>query len=608
MRIFAKETITPLALNIGDQFEFVLKNKMEVSFKIGETSFWEIERVEKRGVIYGFACDIMIDGVLVKLERFVSCQQAFYVPFVVNGVRIWLNDVRKIFDHLTIRDTDTRSLPDSDVRLAIQDASLDICPEKMVNWFRSDKPFLLIEECFGGDDCWLGVYRAQGCHGGLDINMLRGLDLIAPISLDHQFLAHSLEKGFNNNRWLARRDWRNGDTWFLWSSHLINMIVEEGIPLEKGTAYAKAAGVRVGGHDHSHFEFWIISEEKGKIHLDPWILFWQIFENIKKDSQKIVPRISFDPPVEVNKEIKFNAKESLNLQAEDQLLWSFGDGFSSMEKDPGHIYRKPGVFEVVLTVVRGAEKISTAVYLIIKGSASLESAVNLPVYCYGFENYRNPFLINIEVNNTPRTKNIRLPLDIDNGNKSFKINSNNIFINHTSDNQLLLEINGANFGEGETLIPLENTADKNLAYLLSINKSSNSVQKLVYEVRDEEVHLDSNAWFGHRFCENKITPKEFYVTNGGRSNQGKIEFNLNIPKGKHQVFVNKNTAMKFLGKLKFEIISNVEKSSHEVVVKEDGCLGEFLFNNDLDNQLVILNQSPNTKIIISDLTFINQEV
>lgn len=604
MRIFAKETITPLALNIGDQFEFVLKNKMEVSFKIGETSFWEIERVENRGVIYGFSCDLMIDGVLIKLERIVSCQQAFYVPFVINGVRIWLNDVKRIFEHLVIRNTDTRSLPSTDVRLAIQDASLDICPEKMVNWYRSDIPYLLIENCYGGDDCWLGVYQGEGCHGGLDINMPRGIDLIAPITLDHQFLPQSLVKGFNNNRWKGTRNWANGDTWNFWSSHLINLTVEENIPIEKGTVYAKGAGVYVGKHDHSHFEFWIENEEKGAIYLDAWILYWQIFENMKNNSQKMIPRISFDPPIEVNKEIKFNARESFNLQAGDQFLWSFGDGFSSIEKDPCHIYQKPGVYEIILTVIRGAEKVSTAVYMIIKGNLNLEKPVSLPVYCYGFENYRNPFLINIAINETNRIKKIPLPINFIERSKSFKANSKGIFINTDSENNLLLEINGGSFSDGETLLPIESNADKNSVYLLSINKSSNLEQKFIYEVRDKEVYLDNNTWFGHRFCENKITPKEFYVTNGGKSNQGKIRFHLNISKGKYQVFINKNSSMKFLGNLKFEIISNDEKSSHEVVVKEDGSLGEYYFKNDLDNQLVILNQSPDTRIIISDLTFL----
>jgi PKD repeat protein len=605
MKLFAKETITPLALNVGDQFEFVLKNKVEVSFKIGKTSFSEIERVKGRGVIYEFSCELFIDGVQIRLERFVSCQQAFYVPFVINGIRIWFNDVGKIFDHLVIRTTDTRSLPNSDIRIVLQDATLDICPEKIVNWYRSEESFLLIENCYGGDDCWLGVYKSEGCHGGLDINMQRGLDLIAPISLDHQFLAHSVVKGFNNNRWKGKRNWGNGDTWYLWSSHLINLTVDEDIPIEKGTAYAKAAGVWVGKHDHSHFEFWIDNQEKGEIYLDPWILFWQIFENMRKDSQQIVPRITSDSKAEMNKEIKFFSKDSFHIQKGDTTLWSFGDGSSSLEKDPIYSYTTSGVFEVILTIIREKIKVSTSVYMVIKGESPLEKPITLPVYCYGFENYRNPYLKSIEIRNELREVSLDLPFDISSSIFKLQKSIEGISIKEILNGKVNLEIDGTLFSNVETLIPLVSSIDSHVTFLLAIHKKQDIELKLFYDIKDNDVYMDSNAWFGHRFCdENNKTPQEYYVSNGGKINLGKIVYNLKIRKGKYQVYLNKQLTIKSGFNLNFEIHSNGVIEYHERKVINNGYLGEFIFTSDFDNQVVIKNNISGEIIYVSNLTLI----
>ncbi|MBT1688984.1 PKD domain-containing protein [Dawidia soli] len=37
-----------------------------------------------------------------------------------------------------------------------------------------------------------------------------------------------------------------------------------------------------------------------------------------------------------------------------EYYWSFGDGTSSMEKDPVHVYKKPGLFDVKLVIVTGS--------------------------------------------------------------------------------------------------------------------------------------------------------------------------------------------------------------------------------------------------------------
>jgi len=61
---------------------------------------------------------------------------------------------------------------------------------------------------------------------------------------------------------------------------MTRLLVAEHSPLKQGQHYAEAAGILTGSHAHSHFVF-KIGEEGREVLLDPWILFWQIFQNNK---------------------------------------------------------------------------------------------------------------------------------------------------------------------------------------------------------------------------------------------------------------------------------------------------------------------------------------
>ncbi|HIT74025.1 MAG TPA: hypothetical protein IAA98_00390 [Candidatus Avipropionibacterium avicola] len=137
---------------------------------------------------------------------------------------------------------------------------------------------LRIAESYRGEDVWMGPYCGTEAHGGLDINHPAGTPLWTPFPIDSHEMFDRVGQDANNNRWRGVHTWPNGATWVLQSHHLIRLLVPEGEPIPAGTHYAESAGALPGVVEHSHFVFRVQDEDK-LIALDPWLLFWQMYED-----------------------------------------------------------------------------------------------------------------------------------------------------------------------------------------------------------------------------------------------------------------------------------------------------------------------------------------
>jgi hypothetical protein len=216
----------------------------------------------------------------VAVEREVATQKSFYEPLEIMGLRLWFDACRDIFDFLT--EGHGPAMPRKQARFALQDASLRICPDKLQPWCPLPPGGLRVEQCYNGEDVWLGAYFGAAAHGGLDINHPRGTPIRAPLDIHDHWLFNSVAAGHNNNRWRGLHHWDDGSTWVLQVHHLIRLLVEEHQPMKAGTHMAEGAGVWVGSHDHSHFVFKVRekgADESEDILLDPWILFWQMYHD-----------------------------------------------------------------------------------------------------------------------------------------------------------------------------------------------------------------------------------------------------------------------------------------------------------------------------------------
>ncbi len=365
----AKETLTVAKLNRGDKLRFQLRNGDLRTFVIEETRARIVERGGRSGiVVYWFEARLLADGQPMTLGRFVGSQESFYEPWVVNGVRIWFSSSQASFDLVPIRYPDNHHPLDYDAILALQDATLSICPQPMRPWFPVERLFIDVGECYGGQDPWMGAYQGRAAHMGLDVDMPKGTPLYAPLDFDDQWIFSG------GHRWRGVRLWENGDAWALQSHHLDRLLIEQKTSLKAGTHYANAAGRAVGAYPHSHFEFHVGRKElhSGRpagLDLDPWILFWQMFETEKDNRGEIRADIAPVSPTTTGRPVRFSAEGSRSGKGSGPLryTWTFGDGGWSNEPAALHTFFRPGVYPVTLVVDDGRRLAARTQHVTVNG-------------------------------------------------------------------------------------------------------------------------------------------------------------------------------------------------------------------------------------------------
>lgn len=374
MNISAKDTLTVLELDHGETLDFTLRSGRVVSLRLVSTSAAMLEQIPHCSADYTFSAAFVVDGQPLALTRYVGSQECYYEPFVVNGLRIWLDTAAAVFDVVPVRYPrlgNLRCVPRKALRLVLQDATLRICPDTLHPWMPTPKDSFDVADCYGGDDCYLGPYRGEACHVGMDQNAELGSPLFTPLAIDDQSYFHSLAAGDENNRWNGFRHWPNGDIWCIQTHHMVSLDVPPHTPLAAGTPYGTAAGVAVGSHFHSHFEFKVgrprvpgvaldfrSTEEPPEgvaqeaLHVDPWVLFWQIFEDAR--ARKAALHVVQTPvaPAKTGESVPFAARIDNALLP--TCLWTFGDGATALGAEVRHAFAKPGVYAVTATVLDGA--------------------------------------------------------------------------------------------------------------------------------------------------------------------------------------------------------------------------------------------------------------
>jgi len=189
LRRHARSTLTAVEMIHGDTLEFHLFSGRLVPIElvdtkavIAHTSLKEPGKEESGATtVYRFWADLRVDGTDVRLEREVGTQASFYEPWTIGGARIWLDAVDDIFSfmretHGPCRLQENNSHygpPRRHARFALQDASTRICPETVHPWCPLPDGGLRIENCYRGEDCWMGAYDGASAHGGLDISIIR---------------------------------------------------------------------------------------------------------------------------------------------------------------------------------------------------------------------------------------------------------------------------------------------------------------------------------------------------------------------------------------------------------------------------------------------------
>ncbi len=385
----AKDTFCAVELDCGESFSFKLGNGQRRVFElvsVGARVLYSNLKTPKRAqadgaLVYEMRARMLADGEPVELVRYASTQEAFYEPWTVNGVRLWFDGVRDVGAFMT--EKHGVCLPRKQARFAFQDATMRLCPERVFLSLEEDASTLPIARIHNGDDTWMGAFLGADAHNGLDVNSPIGAPLFAPIAFDTQFLFESLAKGDDNNRWRAVRTWPDGTRWIWQAHHLLSAFPPEGAPVRGGDVFCEAAGIKYGAHPHTHFMFRVGTSEdmdeaaNAGILVDPWMMFWQGFEDRRDERGDVRARMKPLAPAEAGVAVRFSSAVSNggNGRAIRNRVWTFGDGGISHEAEPTHTYRQSGVYFVTLTVDDGARLAQTTQALTVRANPGFKDDV-----------------------------------------------------------------------------------------------------------------------------------------------------------------------------------------------------------------------------------------
>ncbi len=384
----AQDTVSGFEMDVGDVLKFRLRNgqvrNMELvrtEARVLLTNLKELKKAQPDGgTIYEMTAHVRLDGHPLRLTRYVSAQETFAEPWVLNGMRLWLDAVSDAFEFLAdVHGGHAGCRLNKRARFAVNDARDRVAPVDLHPWIPVRERFLDIGNSYNGDDPHMGAYQGADCHVGLDINHPQGTPLFTPVPIDDHFLFNSLAKGDNNNRWRGFKTWPNGERWTLQAHHIAALLAAEHTPVPAGAHYASAAGVLPGNNEHSHFVFRTQRPGEPEVLLDPWILFWQIFEQEKERAGEI--RAAMEPlaPARTGRAVRFSGAGSRLGRWGNRLdyYWTFGDGGFSRAARPVHVYARPGAYAVTLTVDDGADRASVTQVMTVDGEAVAKPALAL---------------------------------------------------------------------------------------------------------------------------------------------------------------------------------------------------------------------------------------
>ena len=392
-----KETITPIELNNGEVLKYTRKDGQVLTIELLSTAANVLytnrdkippdESGNDRGnmyrarLLYEYTCDVKINGLAMTMQRYVGSQESFFEPYVIDGVRIWLIGVTDIFEeHGGFLNTarEANGMPNKNARFVLQDMTHRICPDEIHPWFIDGEErnenfiyknnFIDIGRPFNGDDCFMGAYLGGESHGALDMGMAQNSSMYAPFDLDTQ-------EGIRAD---GSKTWPDGSEWRINTGHIIEKYVPDNTPVKGGEAYGMGARRGCWWHPHAHFGFQI--HESGILYeIDPWIIFWQHFEDNKKRDGEL--RAMMVPLNHSKTGATIQFQGVCNLKEDKCSLikyyWTFGDGGWADGLAPEYTYARPGIYPVTLTVDNGNELASFTQHITIEGAEIAEPSLSL---------------------------------------------------------------------------------------------------------------------------------------------------------------------------------------------------------------------------------------
>ncbi|MGF1586325.1 MAG: PKD domain-containing protein [Bacteroidales bacterium] len=610
INLTSKETITPVELNYGETVRYTRKGGSAVTIQLLSTSanilYTNRDKIplEESGndrgnmyrarLLYEITADVRVNGFPMTMRKYVGSQESLYEPYVINGVRIWFDAVSDLFEQdggflNTARDADGRGnlisdddTPNKKARFVLHDMSSRICPGEIHAWFKDGDQrddnfiykdnFIDIGRSFNGDDVYLGAYLGGESHGALDVNMAMNSVMYAPFDLDTQ----------EGIRAAGTKSWPDGSVWAINTGHIIEKYVPDNTPVKGGTPYGRGARRGCWWHPHAHFGFEIL-ESGIRYDIDPWIIFWQHFEDNKKRDGVLRSMMEPLSHSKTGTKISFSSVcESGDIKCTGiSYYWSFGDGGWSDEPFPEYAYSRPGIYPVTLTIDNGDELASFTQHITVEGPEITTPALVLisdnepyfrprpldmmDVYSWPVRfiphtldfvsrpGRPEPNKRNIEVRNPGGGNLSTIVYGID---YRQEIGWVNISLNGEGNNQVLeigVDGSGLPSGEYEAVISVHSEGALNslqrFRVLMTVPDRPAKSVGVIIDDKDPEFYCTPYFWVGHRFhgwgwpeLKNAEGYNNFYLINGGRAMDGEFaRFTPDLEAGTYEVWLYEKT-------------------------------------------------------------------
>jgi PKD repeat protein len=125
--------------------------------------------------------------------------------------------------------------------------------------------------------------------------------------------------------------------------------------------------------------FTVRGQDNQEMQLDPWIIFWQIFENNKARKETIKASAELPGPQRTGQAVAFSSRGSRKSPQGGELRynWTFGDGGFSVQANPTHVYLSSGIYPVTLTVDDGMYRDSFTQHITVDGEPVTEAGLAL---------------------------------------------------------------------------------------------------------------------------------------------------------------------------------------------------------------------------------------
>ena len=450
----------------------------------------------------------------------------------------------------------------------------------------------------------------------------------------------------------------------------------ENRPLKSGVQYATTAGVHVGSHEHTHFEFKVgrprdpqpaggaaegptsivtpidfddesaLAQARPEVlHLDPWIVFWQTFEDRQAARGAIRAAIKPLAPARTGEPVTFSGEGSRSGPNGNRLeyCWTFGDGGSARGPTGAHVFARPGVYPVTLVVGDGTRRATTTQHITVCGdpvpepvlalTAPDEPSFRLRRVCatdvYGDPVRLIPHTLEFVARRTrpvPETKRICLQnlgagdlaagqcsaIEYGKGRDWLKIT------HHGEKNRQSFEVvvDAGGLGPGaysaRVQISCPGVLNSPQGFRVELQVMGDPPKREVtVDDRDPGFYATPHFWVGHCFC--RCLPARgghggFYLTNGGRPAAGEFaRFTPDVQAGRYEVALSLQTPV--VAGAEYDVRVRFAKGERIVRVKPDDSrvIGTFEFAEGTDGFVEILAEGSKGLVVADAVTFRHKE-